>query len=55
MTDPAAQAKAREAVAAYQELLRDYPDYAARDAALYQLARALRSGRRPRRRDGSAR
>jgi len=38
--DPAAQAKARDAVAAYQELLRDYPDYAARDAALYQLARA---------------
>ena len=38
--DPASQAKARDAVAAYQELLRDYPDYAARDAALYQLARA---------------
>ena len=38
--DDAAQAKAREAVAAYQELLRDYPDYAARDATLYQLARA---------------
>ncbi len=38
--DAASQAKAREAVAAYQELLRDYPDYAARDAALYQLARA---------------
>ena len=37
---PLPQAKAREAVAAYQELLRDYPDYAARDAALYQLARA---------------
>ena len=35
-----AKAQAREAVAAYQELLRDYPDYAARDAALYQLARA---------------
>jgi tetratricopeptide (TPR) repeat protein len=40
LPDAAAQAKAREAVAAYQELLRDYPDYAARDAALYQLARA---------------
>jgi len=40
VTDPAAQARAREAVAAYQQLLRDYPDYAARDAALYQLARA---------------
>ncbi|MDH4165368.1 MAG: tetratricopeptide repeat protein [Gammaproteobacteria bacterium] len=40
VTDPAAQARAREAVAAYQELLRDHPDYAARDAALYQLARA---------------
>ena len=38
--DAASQAQAREAVAAYQELLRDYPDYAARDAALYQLARA---------------
>ena len=38
--DAASQAKAREAVAAYRELLRDYPDYAARDAALYQLARA---------------
>ncbi len=38
--DAASQAKAREAVAAYQELLRDFPDYAARDAALYQLARA---------------
>jgi tetratricopeptide (TPR) repeat protein len=38
--DPSSQAKAREAVAAYQELLRDYPDYSARDAALYQLARA---------------
>ncbi len=38
--DPASQAKARDAVATYQELLRDYPDYAARDAALYQLARA---------------
>jgi TolA-binding protein len=38
--DPASQAKARDAVAAYQELLRDYPGYAARDAALYQLARA---------------
>ena len=40
VTDPAAQARAREAVAAYQQLLHDYPDYAARDAALYQLARA---------------
>ena len=38
--DVTAQTKAREAVAAYQELLRDYPDYAARDAVLYQLARA---------------
>ncbi len=38
--DPASQAKARDAIAAYQELLRDYPEYAARDAALYQLARA---------------
>jgi len=38
--DAASQAKAREAVAAYQELLHDYPAYAARDAALYQLARA---------------
>ena len=38
--DAAAQAKARDAVAAYQELLRDHPEYAARDAALYQLARA---------------
>jgi len=38
--DAASQVKAREAVAAYQELLRDYPDYAARDAVLYQLARA---------------
>jgi cellulose synthase operon protein C len=38
--DAASQAQAREAVAAYQELLRGYPDYAARDAALYQLARA---------------
>jgi len=36
--DAASQAQAREAVAAYQELLREYPDYAARDAALYQLA-----------------
>ena len=40
LPDAASEAKAREAVAAYQELLRDYPDYAARDAALYQLARA---------------
>jgi outer membrane protein assembly factor BamD (BamD/ComL family) len=39
-SDATAQAKAREAVGAYQELLRDYPDYAARDAVLYQLARA---------------
>jgi len=38
--DASSQAKARESVAAYQELLRDYPDYGARDAALYQLARA---------------
>jgi cellulose synthase operon protein C len=38
--DDAARAKARAAIAAYRELLRDYPDYAARDAALYQLARA---------------
>ncbi len=40
VVDPAAQAKAVEAVAAYQELLRDYPQYEARDAVLYQLARA---------------
>ena len=41
--DASSQAKARESVAAYQELLRDYPDYGARDAAL--IAR-LRSSRR---------
>ena len=40
VVDPAAQAKAAEAVAAYQELLRGYPQYEARDAVLYQLARA---------------
>jgi tetratricopeptide (TPR) repeat protein len=39
-TDAAAQGRAREAVAAYQQLLGEYPDYAARDAVLYQLARA---------------
>jgi len=39
-SDAAAQARAREAVAAYQQLLQDYPDYAARDAVLYQMARA---------------
>jgi tetratricopeptide (TPR) repeat protein len=39
-SDAAAQARAREAVTAYQQLLREYPDYAARDAVLYQLARA---------------
>jgi tetratricopeptide (TPR) repeat protein len=39
-SDAAAQARAREAVTAYQQLLHEYPDYAARDAVLYQLARA---------------
>ncbi len=39
-SDAAAQARAREAVTAYQQLLREHPDYAARDAVLYQLARA---------------
>ena len=38
--DPAAQARAREAIDAYQQLLSGYPDYTARDAVLYQVARA---------------
>jgi cellulose synthase operon protein C len=38
--DAGSQAQARDAVVAYQELLREYPAYAARDAVLYQLARA---------------
>ncbi len=38
--DAASQAKARDAIVAYQELLREFPDYPARGAALYQLARA---------------
>ncbi len=38
--DAVARARAREAVDAYQRLLREHPDYPARDAVLYQLARA---------------
>lgn len=38
--DASSQAQAREAVSAYQQLLGEYPDYGARDAVLYQLARA---------------
>jgi len=38
--DPTAAATARQAIAAYRQLLDEYPQYPARDAALYQLARA---------------
>jgi tetratricopeptide (TPR) repeat protein len=40
VADPAAVQVAGQAMTAYRELLASYPDYPARDAALYQLARA---------------
>lgn len=40
-------AAAQEAVTAFQQLLDEYPDYAARDAVMYQLARAEEAAGRP--------
>ncbi len=43
-SDVAAVATAKQAIAAYQELLAGHPAYPARDAVLYQLARACEAG-----------
>jgi tetratricopeptide (TPR) repeat protein len=43
----AAVTAARQAIAAYQDLLREYPEYPATDAVLYQLARACDTAEEP--------
>ena len=40
VTSAAATASAREAISAYQQLMRDFPQYPATDSVMYQLARA---------------
>ncbi len=52
---PRPRRRRAEAVAAYQELLRDYPEYAARDAVAVPARACFRSCGRCRCRDGGAR